>query len=193
MDQTAEKKMVRMFTPGDEVAGCVVTGDGPLYAHSDHAVIRLVCPCQVQFAATVGTVAAAERRRQNLTCPGCAPPAPPPPVGPLSHKDLSVRDVILLAALDLSVAGNSVFSEWDLTVAAWSLNRKMFGMPGYEQSYPNHKRVSVELVATRPGAPVFNRYLTRVRPSFYTLTALGRKNAEHFRSRLRSPQPITGT
>lgn len=85
---------------------------------------------------------------------------------------MSARDTLVLAAYDLVKAGNKTFSEWDLTVAAWSLDRKMFGMRNYP--YPDHKRVYCELVKCK-------LWLRKLSPSTYVLTELGNREAKRLR------------
>ena len=55
---------------------------------------------------------------------------------------------ILLGADDLDRAGMREFSEWDLTVATWKRNPNRFGCRGYEDRYPDHKRVMMEIMGT---------------------------------------------
>jgi len=86
--------------------------------------------------------------------------------------NLSAAQELLLAAADLSRRGCSEFTEWDLTVRAWELNRNRFGCRGYEQRYPDHKRVMMELMGkTKP--LVQNGWLEKTRPNHYRITPLG--------------------
>ncbi|HEY2910835.1 MAG TPA: hypothetical protein VGI99_11350 [Gemmataceae bacterium] len=111
----------------------------------------------------------------------------------------TASELVLLAASDLTAAGNQEFSEWDLTVAAWSIDRFRFGLRGYAQSYPDHKRVMMEIMGQKPSSPVQQKYLEKVRPNFYRLTPLGRTAASRLRggpgSNLPEPQatakPVT--
>jgi hypothetical protein len=93
----------------------------------------------------------------------------------------TASESVLLAAADLTAAGNSEFSEWDLTVAAWSLDRFRFGLRGYAQSYPDHKRVMSEIMGKKASSPVQLKFLEKVRPNFYKLTHAGKAAAESLR------------
>lgn len=93
----------------------------------------------------------------------------------------TASELVLLAASDLTAAGNQEFSEWDLTVAAWSIDRFRFGLRGYAQSYPDHKRVMMEIMGQKPSSPVQQKYLEKVRPNYYRLTPLGRTAASRLR------------
>jgi len=93
----------------------------------------------------------------------------------------TASEIVLLAASDLTAAGNQEFSEWDLTVAAWSLDRFRFGLRGYAQSYPDHKRVMMEIMGQKPSSPVQQKYLEKVRPNYYRLTPLGRNAASRLK------------
>jgi hypothetical protein len=98
-----------------------------------------------------------------------------------TKQKLTASEVVLLAASDLTTAGNHEFSEWDLTVAAWSLDRFRFGLRGYAQSYPDHKRVMMEIMGQKVSSPVQQKYLEKVRPNFYKLTPLGKTAAARLR------------
>lgn len=93
----------------------------------------------------------------------------------------TASETVLLAAADLDSAGKDEFSEFDLTVAAWSIDRFRFGLRGYAQSYPDHKRVMMEIMGQKPSSPVVNKFLEKVRPNIYKLTAAGRSAAAKLR------------
>ena len=97
-------------------------------------------------------------------------------------KRSTAAQVILLAAEDLATAGTREFSEWELTVAAWQRDPARFGLRGYEQKYPDHKRVMSEIMGSKPSNPVQLRHIEKVRPSTYRLTALGRSEATRLRA-----------
>ena len=98
-------------------------------------------------------------------------------VATTTQPKLTASESVLLAASDLVAAGNEEFSEWDLTVAAWSRDRFRFGLRGYAQSYPDHKRVMMEIMGKKPSSPLQRKYFEKVRPNFYRLTTLGRSAA----------------
>jgi len=88
---------------------------------------------------------------------------------------LTAADVVLLAASEITVSAAKEFSEWELSVAAWKRDPNRFGMRGFEQVHPDHKRVMKEIMG-RTGA-VQRGLLEKPRPNFYSLTALGRSEA----------------
>ncbi len=90
-----------------------------------------------------------------------------------AHR-LTAAQVIMLAAEDLMTAGASEFTEWDLTVAAWGRDRTRFGLRGYEQKHPDHKRVMMEIMGQKPQNPLALGFMEKVRPNVYRLTPLGR-------------------
>ena len=97
-------------------------------------------------------------------------------------QKLTASETVLLAAADLAAAGKQEFSEWDLTVAAWALDRLRFGLRGYAQSYPDHKRVMMEIMGQKASSPVQQKYLEKIRPNVYRLTPLGKATAARIRS-----------
>src|SRR5262245_88680 len=66
----------------------------------------------------------------------------------------TAAQVILLAAEDLMAQGASEFSEWDLTIASWNRDKKRFGLRGYDQTHPDHKRVMMEIMGRKPQNPM---------------------------------------
>lgn len=105
----------------------------------------------------------------------------------LAEQKLTAAQIILLAADDLTSAGRHEFSEWDLTVATWSRDRFRFGLRGYQQSYPDHKRVMSEIMGQKASSPVQLKFLEKVRPNFYRMTQLGRSAATRLKTG--SPKP----
>lgn len=110
-----------------------------------------------------------------------------------SQQKFTASQVILLAADNLAKSGSQEFSEWDLTVAAWALDRFRFGLRGYAQTYPDHKRVMMEIMGQKPNSPVIRKFLEKVRPNFYRLTPLGKTAAARLRNEGAKPssQPVT--
>ena len=98
-----------------------------------------------------------------------------------TKQKFTASELVLLAASDLTAAGNQEFSEWDLTVAAWAVDRFRFGLRGYAQSYPDHKRVMMEIMGQKPSSPVQQKYLEKLRPNYYRMTPLGRAAAQRLR------------
>lgn len=92
-------------------------------------------------------------------------------------SNLTVAEEILLAAAELSGATCDEFSEWDLTVTAWRKNKNRLGCRGYEDHYPDHKRVMMELMGK--GKPVMkNGWIVKTRTNHYAATPLGLAEAE---------------
>ncbi|MFL5338591.1 MAG: hypothetical protein ACJ8F7_00350 [Gemmataceae bacterium] len=93
----------------------------------------------------------------------------------------TAAQVIVLAADDLMAQGASEFSEWDLTLASWNRDRNRFGLRGFAQQYPDHKRVMMEIMGRKPHNPIFLGLMEKVRKNTYRLTALGRAEAARLR------------
>lgn len=112
----------------------------------------------------------------------------------LADQKLTAAQVILMAADELMAAGAAEFSEWDLTVASWSRDRFRFGLRGYAQTYPDHKRVMMEIMGAKASNPVSQKYMEKVRPNYYKLTPLGRTVAARLRGEGPKPsgvKPVT--
>jgi hypothetical protein len=109
----------------------------------------------------------------------------------MSHNALrlTAAQVIILAAEDLMSAGASEFTEWDLTVAAWNRDRTRFGLRGYDQKHPDHKRVMMEIMGQKPQNPLALGFMEKVRQNTYRLTPLGRAVANRLRSSSGSTAP----
>lgn len=92
---------------------------------------------------------------------------------------LTAAQEILLAALALNREGRREFSEWDLTVSVWNRDRNRFGCRGYEDRYPDHKRVMMEVMGkTKKDNPVVRGWFEKVRANYYRMTSLGVAEAE---------------
>jgi hypothetical protein len=76
---------------------------------------------------------------------------------------LTAAQEILLAANDLSGNGKNEFTEWELTIAAWKRNRNRFGLRGFEERYPDHKRVMMEIMGqSKKDNPIRRRFLEKI-------------------------------
>lgn len=113
--------------------------------------------------------------------------------------NLTAAHEVLLAAADLAAHGKDEFSEWDLTIATWQRNKNRFGCRGYEDVYPDHKRVMMEIMAgeKKKDNPLRRGWMEKTKPNHYCVTALGRAEAERLlqirggvTDSERSPQPI---
>lgn len=92
---------------------------------------------------------------------------------------LTAAQEILLGAADIDRSGAKEFSEWDLTVATWKRNPNRFGCRGYEDRYPDHKRVMMEIMGTtKKDNPIRRGWLERSRSNYYRMTDIGRAEAE---------------
>lgn len=114
---------------------------------------------------------------------------------------ITAAQEVLLAAEDLATANRTPFTEWDLTVAAWKRNRNRFGCRGYEDVYPDHKRVMMEIMGkTKRDNPIRRQFLRKLRKNYYEMTSLGRAEAARLESGaagggshsgdVRSPGPV---
>jgi hypothetical protein len=89
---------------------------------------------------------------------------------------------ISLAAAELADRGKEEFSEWDLSVAVWQRNKNRFGCRGYEDKYPDHKRVMSEIMGqTKKDNPLRRGWMEKTKPNHYRVTPLGRAEAERLR------------
>jgi hypothetical protein len=97
-------------------------------------------------------------------------------------RRLTAAQIILLAGDDLTNAGVSEFSEWELTVASWRRDQGRFGLRGYQEHYPDHKRVMMEIMGQKPHNPIHLKLMEKLRPNYYRLTSLGREEANRLRN-----------
>lgn len=115
-----------------------------------------------------------------------------------ANPSLTAAQEILFGAYDLDQAGHSEFSEWDLTVSTWKRNKNRFGCRGYENQYPDHKRVMMEIMGTtKKDNPIRRGWFEKIKPNTYTLTNLGLSEVERLsrshhpdHQSTRSPQAI---
>ncbi len=86
--------------------------------------------------------------------------------------ELTASDEVLLAAASLAQGDpEREFTEWELTVAAWKLNNNRWGLRGFENEYPDHKRVMMEVMGH--GGLVSEHLLLRTRTNRYKITSAG--------------------
>jgi len=115
-----------------------------------------------------------------------------------ANERLTAAQEILLGAGDIDRGGTKEFSEWDLTVATWKRNPNRFGCRGYEDRYPDHKRVMSEIMGTtKKDNPIRRGWLERTRSNHYRMTDIGRSEVGRLSETKitgekshRSPQPI---
>lgn len=114
------------------------------------------------------------------------------------HERLTAAQEVLFGAWDLDQAGAKEFTEWDLTVSTWKRNPNRFGCRGYEDRYPDHKRVMMEIMGTtKKDNPIRRGWFEKTRSNHYRLTDIGRSEADRLsgvkgpsEKSHRSPQPI---
>lgn len=103
-------------------------------------------------------------------------------------NELTASQQILIAASDLATQGKVEFTEWDLTVAAWKRNKNRFGCRGYEDDYPDHKRVMMEIMSReKKDSPLRQGWLEKVRTNHYRITPLGIGEAERIKQKSHEP------
>lgn len=91
---------------------------------------------------------------------------------------LTSTEEVLLAANRLSGDEKKEFKEWDLTVETWKLNKNRWGLKGYEEKYPDHKRVMNEIMARGLQKIIGRGWLERTKPNYYRITPLGLAKAK---------------
>ena len=109
-----------------------------------------------------------------------------------TQTSLTATQEILLGAADLFAKGRSEFTEWDLTIAVWERDRNKFGCRGYEDQYPDHKRVMMEIMSRKKkDNPLRRGWFEKTRANHYRITPLGRAEAERLRQ-LKGELPASG-
>lgn len=114
------------------------------------------------------------------------------------NSKLTAAQEVLFGAYDLDRKGQKEFSEWDLTIATWQRNPNRFGCRGYEDRYPDHKRVMMEIMGTtKKDNPLRRGWFEKTRPNHYRLTNIGRAEAgtlsgekDTGEKSFKSPQPV---
>jgi hypothetical protein len=97
-------------------------------------------------------------------------------------RRLTAAQIILMAGEELTNNGLDEFSEWELTVAAWKQDRDRFGLRGFKDEYPDHKRVMMEIMGQKPHNPLQLKLMEKILPNYYKLTSLGRNEATRLRT-----------
>jgi hypothetical protein len=95
------------------------------------------------------------------------------------NEPMTAAQSILLAAAELARAGKQTFTEWDLSVQAWQQDNNRFGCRGYEEAYPDHKRVMMEIMGqTKKDNPLRRGWFEKTGRNLYRITSLGLAEAE---------------
>gem|GEM_PF-2810564 len=87
---------------------------------------------------------------------------------------LSGKEEVILAALNLTEKGDKQFTEWQLTVETWKLNKQRWGLPGYRDKYPDHKRVMTQIMTRSKNSIMTQGLMERVKTNTYKLTDAGK-------------------
>lgn len=98
------------------------------------------------------------------------------------EKLTATEEVLAAAAKLANYSISNEFTEWDLSVVAWSLNKNRWGLRGYEDKYPDHKRVMNEIMAKGTQKVLGRSWLERTKPNHYKLTSLGLVKAQSLRN-----------
>lgn len=86
---------------------------------------------------------------------------------------LTASEEVLVAAYKLTEKGKKEFTEWELTVETWLLNKSRWGLKGYEDKYPDHKRVMNEIMAKGANKVMGRGWVKRIKPNYYSITNSG--------------------
>ncbi|GBD37478.1 hypothetical protein HRbin36_02612 [bacterium HR36] len=93
-----------------------------------------------------------------------------------NRTDLTLPEMILLAAWKLEQQGHSPFSAEDLIVAAWKEFPKAFGLRGYSEQYPDANRVLSAIMGERGLAK--RGWLAKVGQKLYSVSRDGQRIAK---------------
>ncbi|MCS7168237.1 MAG: hypothetical protein RMI91_04890 [Gemmatales bacterium] len=93
-----------------------------------------------------------------------------------NRTNLTLPEMILLAAWKLEQQGHSPFSAEDLIVAAWKEFPKAFGLRGYAEQYPDANRVLSAIMGERGLAK--RGWLAKVGQKLYSLSRDGQRIAK---------------
>lgn len=99
-------------------------------------------------------------------------------------NNLTAAEEVLLAAVSLTKKKKNEFTEWDLTVETWQLNKNRWGLRGYEEKYPDHKRVMNEVMAGGTQKVVGKGWIEKIKPNYYKITSAGLAKASSLDSNL---------
>ena len=121
----------------------------------------------------------------------------------MKTESITAAQSILLAANDLALRDRPEFTEWDLSVAAWKRDKNRFGLRGYEDSHPDHKRVMTEIMGqSKKDNAVRRGWIEKSGTNRYKITSFGmaeaqrilhRTDSEEGRAKTRSPRHIYET
>jgi hypothetical protein len=87
--------------------------------------------------------------------------------------ELTVSEMILLAAMNLEEHGESPFSAEALIVASWQKYPRTFGLKGYADQYPDSNKVLASIMGQKGLAR--RNWLVKMGQKLYSLTREGRE------------------
>lgn len=91
----------------------------------------------------------------------------------VNEKKLTAAEEVLIAAINISENGKKEFTEWELTVQTWKMNKQRWGLRGFEENYPDHKRVMNEVMAKGTNKVIGKGWIERIKTNYYQVTDLG--------------------
>lgn len=98
----------------------------------------------------------------------------------MADRKLTNMDVFV-KAMDEAADEDGTFVEWEVTVKAWKIDRNRYGLRGYENEYPDHKKVANNYMDKKSGA-IGKGFMEKVAKNTYRITRLGQRRAAHLRS-----------
>lgn len=148
--------------------------------------VTVTCPtCRHEMCVTHEQLRTACDDGTPIPCPVCAARDAPKPTMPLTAAEGVLLAALVLHSIRRLHGEPTEFSEWELTVAAWQCDPNRFGLRGYADRHPDHKRVSMEIMGQKTSSPVVQGFMVKVRPNYYRLTAAGVARAEVIRKSAR--------
>jgi hypothetical protein len=91
--------------------------------------------------------------------------------------ELTVSEMILLAAWQLEQEGQSPFSAESLIVTSWQKFPRTFGLKGYTDQYPDSNKILASIMGQKGLAR--RAWLVKMGQKLYSLTADGRRAVRH--------------
>lgn len=88
---------------------------------------------------------------------------------------------VFVMAMDEAADEDGSFLEWEVTVKAWKRDRNRYGLRGYENDYPDHKKVANNYMDKKSGA-IGKGFMEKVAKNTYRITPLGQRRAAYLKS-----------
>jgi hypothetical protein len=102
--------------------------------------------------------------------------------------ELTVSEMILLAAMDLEEHGESPFSAESLIVTSWQKYPRTFGLKGYADQYPDSNKVLASIMGQKGLAR--RSWLVKMGQKLYALTREGREAGRQLMHGEEEPAPV---